>query len=86
MKPVNLLPERYRPAKSTGKRSGSAYVVLGVLGVLLLAVFLLVHTSNQVADRNEQIAAAEAEAAHATASPGWRSCPTRRSRCWSSSA
>jgi len=67
MKPVNLLPERYRPAQSTGKRSGSAYVVLGVL---LLAVFLLVHTSNQVTDRKEQIAAAEREALDAETQAG----------------
>jgi len=70
MRPVNLLPERYRPAKSSGKRSGSAYVVLGVLGALLLAVFLIVHTSNQVADRNQQAAAAEAEAQQAEAQAG----------------
>jgi len=70
VRPVNLLPERYRPAKSSGKRSGSAYVVLGALGVLLLAVFLLVHTSNQVADRNGQIAVANAEAAEAEAKAG----------------
>jgi len=70
MRPVNLLPERYRPAKSSGKRSGSAYVALGVLGALLLAVFLIVHTSNQVADRKEQTAAAETEAQQAEAQTG----------------
>ena len=70
MRPVNLLPARYRPAKSSGKRSGSAYVVLGVLGALLLAVFLLVHTSNQVADRKAQTAAADAEAQKAEAQTG----------------
>lgn len=70
MRPVNLLPERYRPAKSSGKRSGSAYVVLGILGVLLLAVFLLVHTSNQVADREAQTATADREAQEAEAKAG----------------
>ena len=70
MKPVNLLPERYRPARSTGKRSGSAYVVLGVLGGLLLVVFLLVNTSNQVADRETKIAEANQEAQAAEAKAG----------------
>ena len=70
MKPVNLLPDRYRPAHSTGQRSGSAYVVLGVLGALLLAVFLLVHTSNQVADREAKIAQADQEAKAAEAKAG----------------
>jgi len=70
MKPVNLLPERYRPAQSTGKRSGSAYVVLGVLGLLLLAVFLLVHTSNQVTQRQDQTAAAERDAQQAETQAG----------------
>jgi len=70
MRPVNLLPERYRPAKSSGKRSGSAYVLLGVLGALLLVVFFFVHTSNQVTDRNQQAAAAQAEAQQAEARAG----------------
>jgi len=70
MRPVNLLPERYRPAKSSGKRSGSAYVLLGVLGALLLVVFLFVNTSNQVADREQKTAAAQAEAQQAEAQGG----------------
>ena len=70
MRPVNLLPERYRPAKSSGKRSGSAYVLLGVLGALLLVVFLFVNTSNQVADREQKTAAAQAEAQQAEAQAG----------------
>jgi Tfp pilus assembly protein PilN len=67
MKPVNLLPQKHRPAAPTGERSGSAYVVLGVLGVLLGCVVLYVMTANSVATKNDQIAQAQEETAAAEA-------------------
>ena len=62
MRPVNLLPQNDRAARPAEGLGGSSYVVLGVLGVLLLAVVAFVFTQNQVNDRTSQIAAAEAEA------------------------
>jgi Tfp pilus assembly protein PilN len=67
MKAVNLLPQKHRPAAPTGERSGSAYIVLGVLGALLVAVALYVMTSNSVSTKNEEIAQARKETAEAEA-------------------
>jgi Tfp pilus assembly protein PilN len=60
VKPVNLLPEsqRRRPA-SDGR---SAYVVLGLLTVLLAMTGLYVVTANKVTSRAEAAATASAEA------------------------
>lgn len=58
MRPVNLLPARYRPRKSGGADSKSAYVALGALAALVLAVFAYVMTANSVSSRNSQIAEA----------------------------
>ena len=38
MRSINLVPERYRPRRPSGGQQGSAYAVLAVLGVLLVAV------------------------------------------------
>ena len=69
MRPVNLLPARYRPRTGGGADSKTAYVALGVLAVLVLAVFGYVVTANKVSSRNteiaqvrEQITATQAEA------------------------
>jgi Tfp pilus assembly protein PilN len=67
VKPVNLLPQKHRPAAPTGERSGSAYIVLGVLGALLASVVLYVMTANSVATKNDQIADAREETAEAEA-------------------
>ena len=49
MKPVNLLPERAAPApRPSGHGSGSAYVVVGLLGVLLVMAVAYVLTANKV--------------------------------------
>lgn len=64
MRPVNLLPERDR-VQAPVAADGSSYVILGVLGALLLAVFAFVVTSNQVNSRTSDIATAEAEAEQA---------------------
>jgi Tfp pilus assembly protein PilN len=67
MKPVNLLPQKHRPAAPTGERSGSAYVVLGVLGVVLAAVVLYVLTANSINSQREQVTKAQEETAEAEA-------------------
>ena len=62
MKPVNLLPQDARRAQASGERSGSAYVIVGVLGALLLMVLGYVVVSNQVTTKTNRAAAAEARA------------------------
>lgn len=61
MKPVNLLPESQRQ-RAPGARAGSAYVVVGVLATLLVMIAAYVVTANQVTTRNNDAAAAGAEA------------------------
>jgi len=53
VKPVNLLPENLRP-RAHREGSGGAFVVLGVLGALLVAVLLYVVTANQVTSREAE--------------------------------
>ena len=69
MRPVNLLPERYRPARATGRLRGSSYITVGVLGVLLLMVLGYVITNNQIKDKQDQTnrAVEEAQIAEARA-------------------
>lgn len=62
MRPVNLLPQDQRrraPRESGGK---GAYAVVGVLAVLLAMVVAYVLSANQVTDRENETAAASAEA------------------------
>jgi Tfp pilus assembly protein PilN len=62
MRPVNLIPQEQRrrtPREGGGK---GAYAVLGVLGVLVVMVAAYVLSSNQVTERENQTAAASAEA------------------------
>lgn len=70
MKPVNLLPSRYRPSVASGGRSGSSYVVLGMLGALLIGVLVYVFTANQITSREDAAAEASTEAAEAEARAG----------------
>jgi Tfp pilus assembly protein PilN len=58
VRPVNLLPARYRPRTGGGADSKNAYIALGVLGLLVLAVFGYVMTANKVSSKNSEIAAA----------------------------
>ncbi len=62
MKAVNLLPEKDRPRVASDARSGSAYVVLGVLGLGLLALVAFVLTANQVTSQQAQTEQAKREA------------------------
>ena len=62
MKAVNLIPNDQRRARASGNRAGSAYVLLGVLAVLLVMAAGYVLTSNNVNERKSEAAAAKAEA------------------------
>jgi Tfp pilus assembly protein PilN len=63
MRPVNLVPqEQRRRAPREGGGGKGAYVALGVLGVLVVLVAAYVLSSNQVTERQNQAAAASAEA------------------------
>lgn len=63
MRPVNLLPEQHRPRRASGERSGSAYVIVGVLGALVIAALVYVLSANQVSSRGEELAAVKTELA-----------------------
>jgi Tfp pilus assembly protein PilN len=56
VRPVNLLPARYRPRTGGSGDSKNAYIALGVLGMIVLAVFGYVITANKVSARNSEIA------------------------------
>ena len=58
MRPVNLLPARYRPRTGGSGDSKTAYVALGALAALVLAVFVYVTTANKVSSHNSEIAEA----------------------------
>jgi Tfp pilus assembly protein PilN len=70
VRPVNLLPESSRPARATGARSGSAYVVVGVLVAALVMVVGYVAVSNQISTRESEIATAQQELAAAQQQTG----------------
>jgi len=70
MRAVNLLPESTRPHLPSGKFAGSAYVVVGVLAVVLVMAVAYVVTSNDIKDKQSKIAAAEAETEEARARAG----------------
>jgi Tfp pilus assembly protein PilN len=62
MKAVNLIPTDQRSAQATGKQSGSAYLVVGVLATLLVMAVAYVFTANSATDRQNKAAVAKAEA------------------------
>jgi Tfp pilus assembly protein PilN len=68
--PVNLLPAKHRPRTPTGGQQGSAYVVVGVLGALLVLVLFYVLTVNGVNSRKNQVARAKAATAELQAQAG----------------
>jgi Tfp pilus assembly protein PilN len=67
VKAVNLLPQKHRPAAPTGARRGSAYVLLGALGLVLFALVGFVLTGNSINSAKEQVAIAEKETQEAQA-------------------
>lgn len=70
MRPVNLLPPRYRPARASGERPGIGYAAIVALLVLLGMVGLYVLTNNKISKANEAASKAEAEKAAAQARAG----------------
>lgn len=62
MKPVNLVPQEQRRRVPTEGGGKGAYAALGVLAVLLAMVAAYVLSSNQATERENQAAAASAEA------------------------
>jgi Tfp pilus assembly protein PilN len=61
LRPVNLLPARYRPARASGERPGIGYAVIGALAVLLVMVLLYVVTNNGIKDAQNKTARAQVE-------------------------
>jgi Tfp pilus assembly protein PilN len=70
MRPVNLLPQQHRVRVAGSGRSGGAYIVLGVLGVLLVGVVFYVLTANKVNTSKSQAVAAKHDARVAQAKLG----------------
>jgi Tfp pilus assembly protein PilN len=62
MKAVNLIPSEQRRSAPSGTRGGGAYVVLGVLGVLLAMAVAYVFTSNSANDSTTKAAEARQQA------------------------
>lgn len=65
MRPVNLLPDRYRPRKAGSGDSKTAYFALAGLALCVLAILGYVMTANQVASHNSEIAQARQQIAAA---------------------
>jgi Tfp pilus assembly protein PilN len=67
MRPVNLLPAKNRPHESDGSRSGSAYMIVGVLAIFLVAVVAYVLETNKITQAKSDTAVAEQKTAEARA-------------------
>jgi Tfp pilus assembly protein PilN len=62
VKAVNLIPSEQRRAQPTGKASGAAYAIVGVLAILLAMAVVYVTTSNKVNENETKAAEAKQEA------------------------
>ena len=67
MRPVNLLPARYRPRTGGSGDGKSAYMALGALGLVVLAVFGYVFTASKANSHNAELAETRQQIAHAEA-------------------
>src|SRR3954451_16486562 len=67
MNAVNLLPPKHRPRQATGGKSGSSFVLVGVLGAMVVAALVYVLSVNSINDSKTQITEAKAETAQANA-------------------
>lgn len=68
MRPVNLIPPDMRRGDSAPLRTGPlAYIVLGALALALLGVTMLVLTSNEVAEKKDELVTLKREDASAKA-------------------
>jgi Tfp pilus assembly protein PilN len=70
MRPINILPARYQPARASGERTCIGYAAIGTLAVLLLMVVLYVLTQNGINDAQEKRDKAQAEQQEAQARIG----------------
>jgi Tfp pilus assembly protein PilN len=70
VRPVNLLPARFQPARASGERPGIGYAAIATLAVLLLMVVAYVLTNNGINDAKEKTAQAQAEQQVAQAKVG----------------
>ena len=60
MRPINLIPQEERRSHGGGSRSGPlAYIVVGSLAILLIGVVMVVLASNQISDREDEVATLE---------------------------
>jgi Tfp pilus assembly protein PilN len=68
VRPINLIPEseRRRSRDASASLNPLAYLVVGALVIALVGVVMLVLTSNQISDRESQVATLQAEKAAAT--------------------
>jgi Tfp pilus assembly protein PilN len=62
MKPVNLIPSEQRKAQPSGKGSGSAYLIVGLLSVLLVMAVAYVLTTNKINENETRAQEAKQEA------------------------
>jgi Tfp pilus assembly protein PilN len=68
VRPINLIPTEERRARGSSSRNGPLpFLVVGALAALLLGVVMLIHLSNQVSDRETEVANLQAEKAVVTA-------------------
>ncbi len=65
MRPINLIPpeERRGIARTSSRSGGMAYVVIGMLGVVLVGMMLVVLASNDVADKKAELRDLQTQAA-----------------------
>ncbi|HEX4752676.1 MAG TPA: PilN domain-containing protein [Solirubrobacterales bacterium] len=70
MRPINLIPEEERRRSSRGPSAPGgpiAYLIVGALAIALVGVVVLVLTSNQISERESEVATLQVEKAAATA-------------------
>jgi Tfp pilus assembly protein PilN len=68
MRPVNLIPNDQRRGDHSPMRTGAfSYVVIGGLGLALLAMIAMAFTSKQVSDRKDEVAQLQQQQQQATA-------------------
>lgn len=61
MRPINLIPPDDQAGRAQARAGSLAYVVLGALAAILIAVTVLVLTNNQISDSKAQVASLEQE-------------------------
>jgi Tfp pilus assembly protein PilN len=68
MRPINLIPPEERRSTGAALRTGPfPYVLVGTLAILLAGIVAFILTSNQVSERESEIAALQTQKAAATA-------------------